>query len=79
MKKKCSKEDHHPTEENSFWIVLIFALCLIILLSLGIAELIVWFICMITGIPFSFLLGFACWILFLFIRYEMIVRINNED
>ena len=73
------EEFYQSVEENNAWYILLFMIVFILFLSLGITELIVWFICMITGIPFSFLLGFAGWILFLFIRYEMIVRINNED
>ena len=41
-------------EEKNAWPVLIFMLAFVLLLSIGIVEIIVWFICMITGVKFSF-------------------------
>ena len=56
-------------EEKNAWPVLVFMLAFVLLLSIGIVEIIVWFICMITGVKFSFLLGLAGWVFFIVVRW----------
>ena len=56
-------------EKKKAWPVLIFMLVFVLLLSIGIVEVIVWFICMITGVKFSFLLGLAGWVFFIVVRW----------
>ena len=73
------EEFYQSIEENNAWYILLFMIVLILLLSLGIAELVVWFLCTITGIPFSLLLGFAGWLLFLVVRYSIVIRMKNEE
>lgn len=70
---------YQTIEENDAWYIPLFMIVFILLLSLGIAELVVWFLCTITGVPFSLLLGFAGWLLFLVVRYNIVIRVKNEE
>ena len=74
MKKQIDPEAEkilQEAEEQSMLPVLIFMLVFVLLLSIGVAELIVWFLCVITGVPFSPFLGFAGWVLYLIIRHKI--------